>query len=612
MTYSSLNPLDTGRRPQEMPQSKRVLGVTVSTIAKFVVAAAFAFLVLGLDIKSPFEADQEPYYASVIRDVAENGHWLAPRDAYGEICRKPPLYLWLSALVVKAGGSSVTEAATRTVAVSAGALLAAETLLVAEACLGGVGGWLAYFFLLGSYGFASQAANAQTDMLMALLILSAVTLASCLESKETSAHAGVGIGLLLGLAILTKGPLALVLSGLAMALHQGLARKNPLELLRRAWVWRSLVVACCVGLSWYVAAWFSWRADLVTVHVLQENLGHFLPGSLGGTGEAWKPPYFPTVKLLGGALPMSLGLPALLLAMWSSWRWIAACDLIRLQLSVVVAVLVFFSLAHSKRPVYVLPAYPALAILLAWMFLTTGRRAEVKANLDGQDPDQSARTSPGHSSSIADFSYYLRNGACIMTVLGVAATLAAVATAKLAPGLLLKLTPHFAPTDAGYAGLFFNLAARSTPGITLYVAASAIGAAIVVIGLWRGRSALSSFGIAALALSGVCLWLGVLKPEHAKIYTLKSFLANAQRATGAAPVYVLDNEDYQASFYYKKTLPIWRRQEGVAKSGQGNVYFLGWTEDLLRAQPPAGRRLKIDFCNSVGRPHGRMCLAHLD
>jgi 4-amino-4-deoxy-L-arabinose transferase-like glycosyltransferase len=245
---------------------------------KFLLAAGFALLLLGLDINSPFETDQESYYASVIRDVAENGHWLTPLDNYGEICRKPPLYLWLSALVVKATGSSVNETTTRIVSLIAGAVLAGEIVLLAEAHLSPAAGWLAYLFLLGSYGFASQATYAQTDMLMTLFILSAVALAWRLERGAASPWVGYAIGLLLGLAILTKGPLALVLSGLMIMLYRTLIGQNPLALFRRSWVWRATAVACLIGLSWYVAAWFSWRENLLTVHVLEENLGHFPHG----------------------------------------------------------------------------------------------------------------------------------------------------------------------------------------------------------------------------------------------------------------------------------------------------------------------------------------------
>jgi hypothetical protein len=627
MTYSSLNQAAAGAERPENLYPKATRALSLSTVLKFLLATGFALALFGLDINSPFETDQEPYYASVIRDVAENGRWLAPLDGYGEICRKPPLYLWLSALLVKATRGSVDEVTTRAVSLTAGAVLAGETLLVGQACLGPAGGWLAYLFLLGSYGFASQAACAQTDMLMALFVLSAIVLACRLEEGKAPARAGGAIGLLLGLAILTKGPLALVLSGLVMMVYRGLAGQNPLDLFRRGWVWRAAALACVIGLSWYAIAWLSWRENLLTVHVLQENLGHFLPARFGGTGEASKPLYFPTLKLLGGALPMSLGAPALVLAIWRSGRGLVSRKLLALQLSIVIVVLVFFTLASSKRPVYVLPAYPALAILLAWVFLTDGRLAAAPSGCRerslgsaesiaqgqperaaaAQEPRaRTAGRSPDRASSLVGA---LRSSACMLAVFGFAAAVVACLIAKFALDLLPGLAAHFAPTDAGYTALFVRLATRPALGVIIFVSTSAIGQALVIGGLWRKSRSVSSFGVALLALAGVGLWLGLLKPAHAQLYTLKGFVATARSSTGQAPVYVLGGEDYQVSFYYKKTVPIWRPDE-LAKSGaRSSAYLIGWSNDLARAQIPAGHRLELSFCAGAKRPRGQMCLA---
>jgi hypothetical protein len=627
MTYSSPDPATPRAEQFENRRSPVINGSTPLTVLKLLAAMGVALIILGLDINAPFEADQETYYASVIRDVAENGHWLAPVDAYGEICRKPPLYVWLSALLVKATHGSVDEATTRAVSVIAGAVLAGETLLIGQACLGPAGGWLAYLFLLGSYGFASQAACAQTDMLMALLILSALALACLLEEEQVSSSTSVAVGLLLGLAILTKGPLALVLSGIVMMLYRWLEGRDPLGFLRRRWVWSATTVALIIGLSWYGVAWLNWRQDLVTVHMLQENLGHFLPARFGGTGEAAKPFYFPTAKLFAGALPMSLGAPALILALWLSWQRLVSVRLLALQLSVVVVVLVFFSLASSKRPVYVLPAYPALAILLAWVFLTdqrsptmslescdlgsrsAARAADARlkaARIALEDKTQTCGKSPDRAGSLVSAAC---RAAWMLTGLGFIAAIVLCLIAGFTRGLSPALLAHFAPTDAGYAALFLRLTARPSVGIIIFVLVSLVGLGILVGGLWRRSSPVSSFGAALLAVAGVGLWLGVLKTAHAELYTLKSFVAKAKSLTDGAPVYVLGGEDYQVSFYYKKTVPIWRPDDLTRFAKPSIVYLIGWSDDLARAQIPTGHRAEISHCADAKRPRGRMCMA---
>ena len=70
------------------------------------VALIAAAMVLSLGIGAPFEKDQETQSAQWIQAIVQRGQWLIPRDDYGGIDRKPPLYYWLSALAVKAGGAA--------------------------------------------------------------------------------------------------------------------------------------------------------------------------------------------------------------------------------------------------------------------------------------------------------------------------------------------------------------------------------------------------------------------------------------------------------------------------------------------------------------------------
>ena len=106
------------------PHPRVRLGAQRAVAAAMVAAA----IVLSLGIGAPFEKDQEPQSAQWIQAVVQRGEWLLPRDDYGGIDRKPPLYYWLSALAVKAGGARVDEVSARFVALVAGVLLAVATM----------------------------------------------------------------------------------------------------------------------------------------------------------------------------------------------------------------------------------------------------------------------------------------------------------------------------------------------------------------------------------------------------------------------------------------------------------------------------------------------------
>jgi len=88
------------------------------------IALIAALVVLSLGITAPLEKDQETQSAQWIQAVANRGEWLLPRDYYGGIDRKPPLFYWLSALTIKISGGRIDAANARLVSLFSGVLLA--------------------------------------------------------------------------------------------------------------------------------------------------------------------------------------------------------------------------------------------------------------------------------------------------------------------------------------------------------------------------------------------------------------------------------------------------------------------------------------------------------
>jgi 4-amino-4-deoxy-L-arabinose transferase-like glycosyltransferase len=153
--------------------------------------------------------------------------------------------------------------------------------------------------------------------------------------------------LALGLAVLTKGPAAVVLAGLiwlAWVLYRRLPLKSLVSL--RGWL-----VLAVVALPWFVLV--QWRyPDFWRFFILEQHLGRYLTPAIHP-----EPFYFYGPVLLGLMLPWSFLLPWALasrrrdphrpfLLIWAG------------------AVLVFFSLSRGKLVPYVLPALLPLALLL--------------------------------------------------------------------------------------------------------------------------------------------------------------------------------------------------------------------------------------------------------
>ncbi len=544
-------------------------------MAAALVAAA---IVLSLGVGAPFEKDQETQSAQWIQAIVQRGEWLLPRDDYGGIDRKPPLYYWLSALAVKVGAVRVDEVGARLVALVAGILLAVAAMRWSAAFLGETTGWLALAFVLGTYGFASRATLDLTDMLLSLLLFAVwCCVYRLLEDRGTfAASRAISIvgGVLLGLAILTKGPVAIVLIGLAGLIYLLLLRRSPLEVLGRGWPWLMIAVALAIAACWYVPAFIA-GGRLVVGVFLSENFGHFMPSAMGGTGEASRPLWYIAVRMLGGALPQSLLIVALALAFWRRAGDERARKPLLFQLSLVLAVLVFFSIASSKRDDYILPAMPSLAILFAALF--TGA-----AIAPGRE-----RSSPGR---VRD-----------LTAAAIAAAFVALVIGALVlahqPRLLAGFSAALQSSDANFLELFLSGMRHLAPPFAIFVAGSIAGALAVFAGLLVRRPLWSGAGLAAIALAGSTLFAGTLKPESARARSVKAFAEQIHRRIGDAPLYIPWGHDYELSFYYGRG--IWGLDEagpsGLSPQSVSDrpVYVVARPRELSRIAPALRSRLKL-------------------
>ena len=166
------------------------------------------------------------------------------------------------------------------------------------------------------------------------------------------------VGMALG--VLSKGPIAVVIPGAVLVLHS--AWRRELRLWRHLRWSLGLPLFAVVVLPWFVAVSLR-NPDFARFFFIHEHLERYLTpvhrreGSLG---------YF-VPYLLVGALPWTAALPWLLRARRADFAS-------SLLVTWVGFVLVFFSLSDSKLPSYILPVFPALALLAARRFATTSTR----------------------------------------------------------------------------------------------------------------------------------------------------------------------------------------------------------------------------------------------
>jgi len=337
------------RKPQSLPAAAPWL---------LLIALAGPLFFLGLGSVGLFDPD-EPYYALPALEMLRSGSWLMPLFHGQPWFDKPILFYWLVLAGYKTVG--VSELAVR--------LASAGSALVGVLAVYGLGRRSAFgprAALVGAlvlattleYGMLARAGV--TDMtLTAAFSVGMLCAAEALGSGRR--RAAFLAGLAFGAAALVKGPVAPLLAVLALGAY-GLAA-------RRADVVRPRFVApLATGFALAALPWYGWVArahpDLLLGTFLDVgNLGRFT------APEHVQSSWFYAKVLLAGFLPWSAALPfALPLALRRSSRaaerGAGALPGPLFALCWFGAVLLLFSVAASKLISYILPAFPAAALLV--------------------------------------------------------------------------------------------------------------------------------------------------------------------------------------------------------------------------------------------------------
>ena len=319
-----------------------------------------------------FVGPDEPRYAWIARDMAETCDWVTPH-LYGKPWfEKPPLYYWGAALCFKLFG--VSEAAARLPS-AISALLA--TLALAWLAWRIYGTETARWLLLllpttvGMIGFSHAAATDMPfsamltiAMVCAALIVQLVPERSSQDGSQPAASlhgdqdvprrrwvALILFGIFLGLAVLAKGPAAIILCGGAIFVWALFTKRwrDALRLLHPA----AIIAFCATALPWYIVC-ARRNPDFFRIFIIEHNFKRFLTPEFQHIQPFWF--YIPV--LLAGFLPWTTGM----LAALGNSR--SRCPLNLFFLSFGLFPLVFFTISRSKLPGYILPALPPLAWLL--------------------------------------------------------------------------------------------------------------------------------------------------------------------------------------------------------------------------------------------------------
>ena len=308
---------------------------------------------------TPFFDKGEPREAMAVQDIMRRGEWLVPLKRATDIPSKPPLFHWSAALTSEVAGT-LDEATIRFPSALYATLGVLLLYALGRKLFGADVALLGGMILATTVIYQNQALSARVDMTLCFFVMLSLALFYSiyrgLLAGQIWFYAFYAVS---GVGILAKGPLGLVLPALIAGTF--LALKRRWDLLFKFCFHPGVLLTVLLGAGWYVVAVTRGGEGFIDRQLLQENLIRFF----GGSGHS-HPVYYYIPYLFFQGLPWTLFLPFLLWDLFTK-DFLSQDDSLFLKVWFFV-MFVFFSLSAGKRPVYLLPLYPALSLLLAVWF----------------------------------------------------------------------------------------------------------------------------------------------------------------------------------------------------------------------------------------------------
>ena len=315
----------------------------------------------------PVDRD-EAYFAQATKQMIETGDYVDIRYQDDVRYRKPVGIYWLQAAAVKTGEAFGVHNADTTIWLyripsligAVGAVLA--TYWCGLAFVSRRGAFLASLMMATSMLLAGEARLAKTDAMLLFTVVTAMSvLTRAYMSPRDSGRERLGWLLplvfwtALAAGILIKGPVNLMVVGFPVAI---------LSIMERSGRWL-LALRPLAGLCWLlliVLPWFVLIYARVGNAFLVGSVGHDMLSKFASSQEAHgAPPGLYFFLFFVTFYPGSILAPLAAPAVWAVRREPAA----KFLLAWLVPSWIVFELVVTKLPHYVLPLYPAIAILIA-------------------------------------------------------------------------------------------------------------------------------------------------------------------------------------------------------------------------------------------------------
>jgi 4-amino-4-deoxy-L-arabinose transferase-like glycosyltransferase len=334
-----------------------------SRVRALVCLVVVAYLYCGLPNRLSLTDPDEVFYSQTAKEMTQHGSLVTPIIFGHPQYEKPPLFYWLLMAAFELDG--VTRTAARSVPALCGLFGVIATFLFCRRVFNARIAWLAAILLATSAIYLVLSMAVLTDIALSMFMMVAFYCFYLwiLERRDLYLHA---FGVAAALAVLTKGPVAIVILALTAVLY--LIVLGEPGLLRRFLVhpWALTFGVVCV--PWYAAIMARDGKAFFGEFIVHDNLDRILQPEHQNFDHWW---FYP-VTAVAGLFPWTFDLTLVR----RGWRkYFAEHVFFFLWFAVTFTI---FEIARSKLASYILPLVPAMVIPLAVSMSDFATRARAR------------------------------------------------------------------------------------------------------------------------------------------------------------------------------------------------------------------------------------------
>ncbi|MBU3609177.1 glycosyltransferase family 39 protein [Polynucleobacter wuianus] len=298
----------------------------------------------------------EGRYAEMAREMLVTSDWVTPRYNGYKYFEKPPLQVWANAATFQVFGIGEWQA--RLWTALTGFLTILATAYTGTRIYSARAGWLAAVVLASSPMWVISGHFNSLDMgLSAFLVaaLCSLLLAQTSHNKASSRNWMWSCWVFMALATLSKGLIGAAIPAMVFIAYS--ISVWDWKIWTRLRLFSGTIIYLLITSPWFVMV-AQRNPEFLEFFFIHEHFQRFTQDAHSRTGPI---SYFVPLLLIG-ALPWILQIPGAITQAWQERRrefssgWLLVC-----WFAIIFA---FFSVSHSKLPGYIIPIFPALALLI--------------------------------------------------------------------------------------------------------------------------------------------------------------------------------------------------------------------------------------------------------